>query len=400
VPSSPMAREKAGDDDFDARVVVRFLSADNGRPVPTPARPPVFPDLLQEGLQTVFVGKEQWRVFVRTNSKGVRVAVAQQTKARDAAARASAIRTLTPILFLVPVLVLLVTVLVRQMFEPLRLLSNELGRRPENDLGQLNHAGLPSEVWPFVAEINELLSRMGRSMALQRRFIADAAHELRSPMTAMSLQAERLGATEMPAEARLRLGALISGLRRTRVLLDQMLTLARSQESRRAESGRVSLEKAIREVLEDLVPLAEEKNIDLGVIGGVDAQVSAQLVDLKVLVKNLIDNAIRYTPDGGRVDITVGSDNGAVTLHVDDTGPGIPLEERERVFDPFYRVLGNGEMGSGLGLAITRTVAATIGARIELSDACPSKPGLRARVIFDPVDSERRPHVAMATNLP
>jgi two-component system OmpR family sensor kinase len=298
-----------------------------------------------------------------------------------------------PILILVPVLVLLVTVLVRQMFKPLRALSNELGWRPENDLGQLNHAGLPSEVWPFVAEINELLLRMGRSMALQRRFIADAAHELRSPLTAMSLQAERLAATAMPAEARLRLGALISGLRRTRVLLDQMLTLARTQETGRAETGQVSLEQAIREVLEDLVPLAEVKNIDLGVIGGVDAQVEAQLVDLKVLVKNLIDNTIRYTPDGGRVDITVGSENGWVTLQVDDTGPSIPLDERDRVFDPFYRVLGNGEMGSGLGLAITRTVAATMGARIELSDACPVKQGLRARVIFNAVGADRRVQV-------
>jgi two-component system OmpR family sensor kinase len=392
VPSAPRSREKVGDVDFDARVVVRFLTGENGRPVPKPARAPVFPDLHQEGLQTVFVGREQWRVFVKTNAKGVRVAVAQQTTARDMAARASAIRTLTPILILVPVLVLLVTVLVRQMFEPLRVLANELGRRPENDLGQLSQAGLPSEVWPFVAEINELLSRIGRAMALQRRFIADAAHELRSPMTAMSLQAERLGATEMPAEARLRLGVLISGLRRTRVLLDQMLTLARTQDSGRAETAKVSLGKAIREVLEDLVPLAEEKNIDLGVIGEVDAQVEAQLVDLKVLVKNLVDNAIRYTPDGGRVDITVGSENGAVTLQVDDTGPGIPVEERERVFDPFYRVLGNGEMGSGLGLAITLTVAATMGARIELGDACPGKPGLRARVIFDTVNQEPRSH--------
>jgi two-component system OmpR family sensor kinase len=298
-----------------------------------------------------------------------------------------------PILILVPVLLLLVTVLVRQMFKPLRALSNELGRRPENDLGQLNHAGLPSEVWPFVAEINELLLRMGRSMALQRRFIADAAHELRSPLTAMSLRAERLAATAMPAEARLRLGALIAGLRRTRVLLDQMLTLARTQETGRAETGKVSLEQAIREVLEDLVPLAEVKNIDLGVIGGVDAQVEAQLVDLKLLVKNLIDNAIRYTPDGGRVDITVGSENGSAPLQVDDTGPSIPLDERDRVFDPFYRVLGNGEMGSGLGLAITRTVAATMGARIELSDACPVKQGLRARVIFNAVGADRRVQV-------
>lgn len=382
VPASPLSRERAGDDDFDARVVVRFLRAGSGQPAPVPARPPVFSDLLRDGLQTVSVGKEQWRVFVRTNAKGVRVAVAQQTTVRDAAARANAIRTLMPILILVPVLVLLVTMLVRQMFKPLRELSDELGRRAENDLGQLNRAGLPSEVWPFVAEINDLLSRIGRSMTLQRRFIADAAHELRSPMTAMSLQAERLGATEMPREARTRLGALIAGLRRTRVLLDQLLTLARTQEPRAATMAEVSLDQAIREVLEDLVPLADEKNIDLGVVGDVNARVEAQLVDLKVLVKNLVDNAIRYTPEGGRVDITVRERDGRLTLQVDDTGPGIPEEERERVFDPFYRVLGNGEIGSGLGLAITRSVAANMGACITLGDACPPRTGLRALVTF------------------
>lgn len=383
VPSAPLARERAGDDDFDARVVVRFLRTGSGKPAPIPARAPVFSDLLKEELQTVLVGREEWRVFVKTNAKGVRVAVGQQTAVRDAAARANAVRTLMPILFLVPVLVLLVTVLVRQMFQPLKALSAELGRRPEHDLGQLNKAGLPSEVWPFVEEINELLARIGRSLSSQRRFIADAAHELRSPLTAMSLQAERLGAAEMPREARARLAALISGLRRTRILLDQMLMLARIQESGRAGMESVSLDQVIREVLEDLVPLAELKQIDLGVVGDVDARVRAQLVDLKVLVKNLVDNAIRYTPEGGRVDITVEQVDGLVTLQVDDTGPGIPTDERERVFDPFYRVLGNGEMGSGLGLAITRTVAESMGATIELRAASASGAGLRALVKFD-----------------
>ena len=130
------------------------------------------------------------------------------------------------------------------------------------------------------------------------------------------------------------------------------------------------------------MPLAEEKQIDLGVIGDVDAQVRAQLVDLKVLVKNLVDNAIRYTPAGGRVDIAVRRADGLVTLQVDDTGPGIPVEERERVFDSFYRVLGNGETGSGLGLAITRTVAASMDASIELGDARAPATGLRALVTF------------------
>ena len=378
VPSSPLARERVGDVDFDARVVVRFLNGASAAPV----RAPAFSNLLRDGLQTVTVGNEQWRVFVKTNDKAVRVAVGQQTTVRDAAARASALRTLMPILFLVPVLVLLVGVLVRQMFKPLKSLSDELGRRSVHDLRELDESALPSEVRPFMTEINQLLARIGRSVALQRRFVADAAHELRSPLTAMSLQAERLGASEMPAEARGRLDALTAGLQRTRVLLDQLLTLARTQEPSAEKMANVSLEPVIRQVLEDLVPLAEAKNIDLGVIGDVDAQVYAQEVDLTVLVKNLVDNAIRYTPPGGRVDIAVGLRDGLVTLRVDDTGPGIPVQERERVFDSFYRVLGNGEIGSGLGLSITRTVAAGMGARIELGDARPPETGLRVLVTF------------------
>ncbi len=383
VPASPLlARERAGDVDFDARVVVRFLPTAGNQVVPNPARPPVFSSQLGDGLQTVSVGQAQWRVYVRTNAKGVRVAVGQQTTVRDAAARASALRTLMPILFLVPVLALLVGVLLRQMFKPFKTLAAELGRRPEDDLGPLKESGLPSEVWPFVVEINMLLASMGRALTLQRRFIADAAHELRSPMTAMSLQAERLGAAAMPDEARKRLDALAAGLARTRELLDQLLALARSQERPVEATSKVSLQQVIREVLEDLVPIAEEKRIDLGVIGDDDGEVEARAVDLKVLVKNLCDNAVRYTPPGGRVDITVGHEDGLVTLQVDDTGPGIAVHERERVFDAFYRVLGNGEIGSGLGLAITRTVAENMGATIALGDARLPASGLRVRVTF------------------
>ena len=152
--------------------------------------------------------------------------------------------------------------------------------------------------------------------------------------------------------------------------------LARTQEAAagsEGDGGPVSLKRAIQECLEDLVPLAEAKAIDLGVVGDADPLVPGPLVDLKTLVKNLIDNAIRYTPHGGRVDIRVDADTapegGWVHLHVEDTGPGIPAAERARVFDAFYRVLGNGQIGSGLGLAITGTIAARMGARIALGDA-------------------------------
>jgi two-component system OmpR family sensor kinase len=381
VPTSPLARERVGDVDFDARLVVRFIDAPGG-PSPAPVPPPHFSPSLPDGLQTVAIGSETWRVFVRTNTKGVRVAVAQQTAVRDAAARSSALRTAMPILLLGPVLVLIITLLVRGMFQPLQKLAAQLGERRQHDLGEVDRAALPSEVWPFVSEINKLIARTVRALALQRRFIADAAHELRSPMTAMSLQAERLAASQMPDEARTRLGSLSAGLSRTRVLLDQLLTLARTQEAGGEPLTRVPLKKAIQECLEDLVPLAEAKDIDLGVVGDADPAVAGRPVDIRSLVKNLVDNAIRYTPQGGRVDIAVAESAGQVLLDIDDTGPGIPPEERERVFDPFYRVLGNGEIGSGLGLAITASIANQIGAAISLLEKPDGTPGLRVRVAF------------------
>ena len=384
VPTSPRTREKIGDVDFDARLIVRFIAAP-GTAVAAQERPPRFAPGLPDGLQTVAVGRETWRVFVRTNTKGVRVAVAQQTAVRDAAARANAWRTVMPILFLGPVLVLLVMLLVRAMFQPLQKLAAQLGARRAHEVGELDRAALPSEVWPFVTEINKLIARTVRALAQQRRFIADAAHELRSPMTAMSLQAERLAASEMPAEARERLGTLSAGLARTRILLDQLLTLARSQEpggDQLMQVRRVPLKKAIQECLEDLVPLAEAKAIDLGVVGEADPLVTGRPVDIRILVKNLVDNAIRYTPPGGRVDISVQESDGRVVLDIDDTGAGIPPEERERVFDPFYRVLGNGEIGSGLGLAITTSIAHQIGAALSLGGKPDGTQGLRARVVF------------------
>jgi len=381
VPTSPMARERIGDVDFDARLVVRFIDPPGGA-LPHGERPPHFSPSLRDGLQTVTIGRETWRVFVRTNARGVRVAVAQQTSVRDAAARASALRTVMPILFLGPVLVLLAALLVRTMFQPLQRLAVQLGERRQHDLGELDRAALPSEVWPFVTEINKLIDRTVRALALQRRFIADAAHELRSPMTAMSLQAERLAASKMPGEARERLGALSAGLSRTRILLDQLLTLARTQESGIDQLTQVSLKKAIQECLEDLVPLAEAKSIDLGVVGDADPVVIGRPMDIRILVKNLVDNAIRYTPEGGRVDISVVDSNDRVVLDIDDTGAGIPDEERERVFDPFYRVLGSGEIGSGLGLAITLSIANQIGATISLMEKPDGTHGLRARVEF------------------
>lgn len=382
-PITLAGRQRISGIRLEERIVVRLLHDPDVAGPSTQNGPPLFSSRLPDGFQTVMVGTESWRTFVMSDADGLRIAVAQQTTVRNSMAIQSAVRSLISFALLAPVLVFLVRFLIQKLLGPLRKLAVETGQRRSDDLGQLDPGGLPDEIQPFIAEINRLLIRIDRSMQAQRRFVADAAHELRSPLTAMNLQAERLMAADMSGEARERLLALTDGLKRNRVMLEQLLALARSQQSVHDPEARVSLQQTIRRVIEDLYPLAEEREIDLGVVGSDDAAIGIHPLELQMLIKNLVDNAIRYSPRGGRVDVLVAPDGQAVNLIVDDTGPGIPGVERERVFDPFYRILGNGrESGSGLGLAIVRAVADKSGATVSLMQP-PTHGGLRVVVRFN-----------------
>ena len=366
-PVPPGAQAAAGGDE-ESRVIVQKLGAGN-----LPAQGVIaagtlpLPATLADGLHTQEVGGERFRILVKTTAAGERIAVAQEASFRNEIARDSALRTVMPFLILVPILVLVVADLVRKMFRPIAALSIAIDQRTERDLHPVEAGRLPSEVRPFVVAINRLLARVDQSMQSQRRFVADAAHELRSPMTALSLQAERLAEADMSSAARERLTVLRRGIERGRVLLDQLLTLARAQSPAVQAPASISVQGIYRRVLEDLMPLAEAKRIDIGVETPQDATVWAHEGDITALVRNLVDNAIRYTPDGGRVDLSVETETGGTVLRIRDTGPGVPVAERERVFDPFYRALGSDEIGSGLGLSIVRAVAERIGARIRLS---------------------------------
>lgn len=278
-------------------------------------------------------------------------------------------RTLLPFLIVTPVLLLLVANLVRKMFRPIAVLAAEIDQRAEQDLQPVNQDHLPVEVRPFIVAINRLLKRVAKSMEGQRRFVADAAHELRSPLTAMSLQAERLADADMSAPARDSLATLRQGIARGRNLLDQLLTLAKVQAMPDLPGSPISVQAIYRRVLEDLLPMAQAKDIDIGVEGDQDALVMMSELDLTAVVKNLVDNAIRYTPIGGKVDLSITRKSRLATLQIKDSGPGIPAGERMRVFDAFYRSLGSNESGSGLGLSIVKTIADRVGAEIWLSDA-------------------------------
>ena len=396
LPASYQAEDpQPASGDEDARVVVQRLT--NTAPVAGLRQPGVLelPADLPDGMQTVRVGAATHRVFVRTLASGDRIAVAQDAAVRHEIAQDSALRTLMPFVILMPLLLLVVNDIVRKMLIPIASLAAELDRRGDQGLNPLPADSLPSEIRPFVIAINRLLGRVADSMSAQQRFVADAAHELRSPLTALSLQAERLADAEMSAIAQDRLAELRRGIERNGNLLDQLLKLARVQASRGNSGEAVSLQRTIRSVLEELLPLADAKSIDMGMVSDIDAQVHATQVELSILVKNLVDNAIRYTPPGGRIDLAVRKLDEATLFEIEDSGPGIPESERDRVFDPFYRTLDNDEMGSGLGLSIVETIAQRLGATVELGYADEQmQSGLRVSVTFPfagkPMEASRK----------
>jgi len=355
-------------DDEESRVIIQHLgdgrhaTGTNDEALPLP-----FPTGLADGLSTVEVTGENFRVLVHTTARGERIAVAQESDARDKDARESAWRSLLPFLILFPVLLLVVGDLVRKLFRPIGVLAAEIDQRAEQELHPIEEQHLPSEVRPFVVAINRLLARVEQSMDSQRRFVADAAHELRSPMTALALQADRLAATDLSPMSRERFEPLSRGIQRGRTLIDQLLSLAAAQSASERVQTSLSVHAVYRQVLEDLLPLAERKQIDIGVESTLDVQVMFNAMDLFTLVKNLVDNAIRYTPPGGRIDLSVAEMADAVQLQIKDSGPGISVEEQARVFDPFYRSLGTDEAGSGLGLSIVKAIADRTGAQVQLS---------------------------------
>ncbi|WP_175651813.1 ATP-binding protein [Pseudomonas sp. Marseille-P9899] len=354
-------------DDEESRVIIQYLADGKQSSATTDELMPLpFPTTLADGLSTVDVAGEAFRVLVRTTARGERIAVAQEIDARNKEARESAWRSLLPFLILLPVLLLVVGDLVRKLFRPIAALAAEVDQRAEQELHPLDEQHLPTEIRPFVIAINRLLERVAQSMETQRRFVADAAHELRSPMTALSLQAERLDAAEMPEAARERLLPLSRGIERARKLIDQLLTLAAAQSALNHPVVAVSVHDIYRRALEDLWPLAERKHLDVGVEGAEDVHVLINEMDLLTLVKNLLDNAIRHTPDGGRIDLSVQRTQATARLQIKDSGPGIAVAEQERVFDPFYRSLESAETGSGLGLAIVKAITDRSGARIEI----------------------------------
>lgn len=347
---------------------------EDDRPLPLPAN-------LKDGLHTVQLKEGAFRVAVRTVPGGGRLAVAQDIEQRDEIAQSSALHSVLPLLVLVPLLCLLIVLLIRRMFRPVRQLSAEIQTRDGHALHPLPTRKLPTEVQAFVAAINHLLTRIARSVDAQRRFVADAAHELRSPLTALSLQAERLAGTPLPEAARSQLDTLRQGIERNRHLLEQLLGMARAQREHEAPVLQpVALIDVCRQALETQMPLAEARRIDLGVERSIEGMALATEHDLLAILRNLLDNAIRYSPAGGQVNLCSYREAGDVVIEVEDNGPGIPDGERARVLDAFYRVPGTPGTGSGLGLSIVQALVVRLGGSMALMASTAFPHGLLVRI--------------------
>ena len=341
----------------------------------------VLPGLTALGLSTAETPNGRWRVF-GVEARGRIIQVAQPMHVREQRAAQLALRTVAPFALLVPALGLLIVWIVGRAIAPVRRFGAVLRNRSPDTPGPLQGDDLPDEVQPLVSGMNDLLVRLQAAVERERAFIADAAHELRTPLTALHLQVQTLRDAASGLEQDEAVQRLQAGVERTTRLVEQLLALAREERGGARQREPVEICSLVRDVVEDLLPLADARDVDLGVTRADPVVVDGNRDALRVLVRNVLDNAIRYSPPGGQVDVSVELDARAdprALLVVTDQGPGIAPAERERVFDRFYRVPGAVAGGSGIGLALVRSIARHHGGDVRLDDAT-SGTGLRVQV--------------------
>lgn len=296
-----------------------------------------------------------------------------------------AVRTLyavVPLALLVPALLFTLWRVVGRASRSLRTVADEVAQRNDRSLGAIPMGRVPEEIVPLVGSFNALLARLDEAFAAQRRFVQDAAHELRTPMAAMALQMENLQPLLPLGEAQQQFAQLDAGMRRARHLIGQLLRLSRQEApaSTGLAAQPVDITALLRESVGQLMPLADQRRIEVGFSGACAVHVDAVASDLRSVFDNLLDNALRYTPEGGSVEVRLHPLASGPVVDIIDTGPGIPPELLERVFDRFFRVPGAAADGSGLGLAITRAAALRQGLRVELLARDDGAAGLVARV--------------------
>ena len=307
------------------------------------------------------------------------VQVSQSEEVRSAIAANAALRALIPVAGLIPLSWLLVVFGVRYLLKPLDTVTNAATARDASSLDPLPTDGVPDEVYPLIVEINALLGRLKDALESQRQFVFNAAHELRTPLTAMQLQIENLAQNQSFEETRQRFGELISGVQRASHLVSQLLKMARFEAQNDSVQAEVDLGEIVKSCIADFIPFAERRHVDLGMLRDEQAKVNSNAEDLRILFNNLLDNAIRYIPENGKIDVSVFIEDNKAVVKIADNGPGIPDHLLPRIFDRFFRASGQDTEGSGIGLSIVKAIAERESAEIILRNR-PEGSGLVARI--------------------
>ena len=346
------------------------------------------------GFSEVEADGNHYRVYsLQTASQTVQIA--QDLGARATRARAIALRAVLPFALLTPLLMLAVWWVINRSLAPIERARRQVANRAVNDFSPLVNDDLPDEVRPLVDELNLLFGRVRHAFETQQHFVADAAHELRSPLTALKLQAQALRrASTDPDEREAGVARLNQGIDRAIRLVEQLLVLAREEGSAVTQRPEpVDLGEIVRWAVSDMLPQAQSRHIDLGISRHKQVVVMGQSEALRMLLRNLLDNAIKYTPVSGQVDVSIESLDGQAVLTVEDSGPGIAAQDRSRVFDRFFRASDTlAQTGSGLGLAIVKTIADRHGATLRL-DRSERRGGLRVELHMPAVTpSPAAPH--------
>jgi len=337
----------------------------------------------RDGFDSHAARGRRWRVYTLTDDHhGVRVAVGERDDVRTELTRHIALGMLNPLLYALPAFGLLIWIGVGRSLRPLDRLARAVESRAADNLSPVEMQNAPREVVPLVGSLNRLFGRVREAFEKERRFTDDAAHEMRTPLAAIKTHAQVALAAREAGERQRALENIVRGADRAAHLADQLLTLARLEsDGAFSGDGPVDLRRTAADTIALLVPWALEKGVEVTLEDGPDVSVRGEAALLGVMLRNLLDNAIRYTPAGGTVRLRIATEAGRTSCEIEDSGPGIAPGERARVFERFHRLLGTGEEGSGLGLSIVRRIAELHGARVELDSGSGAR-GLRVRVVF------------------
>jgi two-component system OmpR family sensor kinase len=327
----------------------------------------VLPDLDDLGFQTLKIGHGSFRVFV-AKSRGLTIQVAQSMDVIREAQGGVALATLLPIGLLLPILAMVLGFAIRRQLRPLQRAVTAVASRPPLSLDLLPAEGMPAEVRPLMDEINRLLGRLSTAVEREQRFVTDAAHALRTPLTALQLQAEILDGSSNPGERATRLLELRAGIRRVIRLSEQLLSLARTQSQKGPITSTSDLDPMLQEIAAFYGATARGREIDIQVDAGSAARVHGNARRLTLIFGNLLDNSLRFTPKGGRIRIRSCALDGFARAEVWDEGCGLRPEELERVFERFYQASGNDGSGNGLGLATVDALVKQLGGRVTLEN--------------------------------